>query len=51
MKVRVTIEVDMETGEYDLQYGRLSGPERIDAQELVEALEKVVTSWKLKFVD
>ena len=53
MRVRVTIEVDLETGEYTLQYGSFStsGEKSVDAKELTGALEKVIAAWKLKFVN
>ena len=52
MKIRVTIEIDLETGQYSLEYGNLSNSgKKIDAKELINALEKVVAGWKLKFVN
>jgi hypothetical protein len=52
MRAKIIIEVDVDTGEYSLEFGNLSNPGKgIDQQELAEALEKIVAAWKLKFVD
>jgi len=50
MKATVTIEIDMKTGEYSLEFGSDTG-ESIDQKELAAVLDKVVKSWNKKFQD
>jgi len=43
MKIRVTIEFDIDSGEYELQYKNISHPgTSIDANHLTEAVRRIL---------
>ena len=49
MKVNIAIELDTETGDYDLKFTSEDG-KTMDQQELVRLLRKVFEQWNLKFL-
>jgi hypothetical protein len=52
MKVKVVVDLDMKTGEYEIQFFLQDKDEKqIDQKELARLLEKVVTSWKNKYTN
>jgi len=53
MKVKTIIEIDMETGDYDIQFGISEGDKKkkIDQKEMTKLLRKVIDAWNLKFVN
>lgn len=51
MKVRITIDVDMDTGGYELKLSTKKKGGKIDQQYLVTVIQKILDNWKLKFVN
>jgi hypothetical protein len=52
MKVRVNVELDLDSGEYDLQVFSLEkDKKKIDQQKLASMLQKVVKSWNQRFTN
>jgi len=52
MKVKVEINLDMSTGNYDIQFFSHKKEDRkIDQVELIRLLRKVFENWNGKFVD
>lgn len=51
MKLTTIITVDMETGEYDLEFQMPKKEDKVDQKEIVKVLSKVLENWNQKFLD
>jgi len=49
MKVKVNIDVDLETGEYDLQVFTFNEKNKVDQRKLAIILQRIVKKWSEKF--
>lgn len=51
MKIQVIIDIDQDTGKYELTYKSSKKGKKIEQQKLADIIQKVLDNWKLKFVD